>query len=103
MPGLKKVGPFLSRHWGRVLLSVFLLAVFFGNQGFRSLVHNWMELRSLRQEIVMLEREQAELLGRLKSPRSRDFALERIARKELGFVKPGELEYRFPPPEPDTR
>ncbi|MBI5209471.1 MAG: septum formation initiator family protein [Elusimicrobia bacterium] len=89
---------FVQRHWTRILLSAFLLAVFFGNQGFRSLVRAWIELRHLRSEIVQLEREQAKLSRRLPSGRGGDFALERLARRELGFVKPGEIEYRFPPP-----
>ena len=30
--------------------------------------------------------------------KSADGSLERMARKDLGFIKPGEIEYRFPPP-----
>lgn len=75
-----------------------LLAVFFGNQGFRSLVRNWIELRHLRREIATLTAEQGRLSERLKLLRAGDAALERTARKELGFVKKGEIEYRFPPP-----
>ncbi|MBI5883896.1 MAG: septum formation initiator family protein [Elusimicrobia bacterium] len=89
---------FILRHWARLLLSVFLLTVFFGNQGFRGLVRNWLELRRLRAEIAALEREQAGISGKLKSVRAGDAALERMARRELGFVKTGEIEYRFPPP-----
>lgn len=74
-----------------------LLAVFFGNQGFRSLARNWFELRELRRELASLEEEQARLSERLKTLRSGDAALERLARKELGFIKKGEIEYRFPP------
>ncbi|MBI5623899.1 MAG: septum formation initiator family protein [Elusimicrobia bacterium] len=94
---------FILRHWARLLLSAFLFVVFFGNQGFRSLVRNWLELRHLRAEIAALEREQARLSGRLKSSKNSDAALERMARRELGFVKPGEIEYRFPPPSPEGK
>ena len=85
-------------HWGRILFYALLAAVFFGNQGFRSLVKNWLELRRLRSEIVSLERQQEQLEGKHKSLRSGDIPLERMARKELGFIKPGEIEYRFTPP-----
>ena len=91
---------FLREHWARLLATAGLLAVFFGNQGFRSLARNWLELRQLRREIAALEDEQTRLTGRLKALRSGDAALERLARKELGFIKKGEIEYRFPPPSP---
>ncbi|MFA6316029.1 MAG: septum formation initiator family protein [Elusimicrobiota bacterium] len=93
----------ILRHWARILLSAFLLMVFFGNQGFRSLVRNWLELRHLRAEIAALEAEQSRLSGRLRSGRTTDAALERMARRELGFVKSGEIEYRFPPPSPEGK
>lgn len=89
---------FLRSHWRRLLGSVLLLAVFFGNQGFRGLVRNWRELRELRREIAGLEAEEGHLSERLKLLRAGDSALERTARKELGFIKKGEIEYRFPPP-----
>ena len=89
---------FLYLRWQRLTAVFFLLALFFGNQGFRSLVGNWLELRRLRGEIVSLEIEQAKLESRLASLKNGEAPLERIVRKELGFVKPGEIEYRFAPP-----
>jgi cell division protein FtsB len=71
--------------------------VFFGNAGFRSLVSNWLELRRLRGELVRLEREEKELDSQLKSLRSGEGPVERLARRELGYIKKGEIEYRFPP------
>lgn len=94
----RRAAVFVSGQRWRLLALAGLLALFFGNQGFRGLVRNWLELRRLRGEIASLEREEAQLAERLKLLRSGDFALERMARKELGFVKPGEIEYRFPPP-----
>ncbi|MBI4677575.1 MAG: septum formation initiator family protein [Elusimicrobia bacterium] len=100
---MSRLRRFVQRHWARLLLSVFLLVVFFGNQGFRSLVRNWLELRHLRAEIASLEREQERLTRRLRSAKTDSAALERMARRELGFVKPGEIEYRFPPPSPERK
>jgi len=87
----------LRVHWLRVLATVGLLAVFFGNEGFRSLVRNWLELRSLSREIASLDAENARTVMRLKELRGSDSALEREAR-QVGFTKAGEIEYRFEPP-----
>ncbi|MDD5657433.1 MAG: septum formation initiator family protein [Elusimicrobia bacterium] len=93
---------FLRAHWPRLVLALALLAVFFGNQGFRSLISNWLELRGLSREIATLEADNARAAARLKELRVSDAALEREVRK-VGFVKSGELEYRFEPPKPSKR
>ncbi len=100
MSGLEGAS-FLIRNRARLLVSGLVLAVLFGNQGFRSLARNWLELRHLRREIAALEREQALLDRRLATLRDSDLAMEKEARR-IGFVRPGELEYRFPPPETET-
>lgn len=86
-------------NWGRLLAGAVLLVVFFGNGGFRSLTRNWIELRRLNKEILALQGEEKELDGRLKALRAGDGPVERLARRELGYIKKGEIEYRFPPPE----
>ena len=89
---------FVRARWGRLLAGACLLVVFFGNGGFRSLTRNWLELHRLNMEILALQREEKELDGRLKALRSGDGPVERLARRELGYIKKGEIEYRFPPP-----
>ena len=90
---------FTREHWPRLLASAVLLYVFFGNAGFRSMVGNWMELRRLRREIVALDRDEKDLDAKLKALRAGDGGIERAARRDLGYIKKGEIEYRFPPPE----
>ncbi|OGS41625.1 MAG: hypothetical protein A2506_11550 [Elusimicrobia bacterium RIFOXYD12_FULL_66_9] len=90
---------FIREHWVRLLIGAAFLAVFFGNAGFRSLIGNWRELRRLRADISRLSAEERELDARLKSLRAGDGGVERAARKDLGYIKKGEIEYRFPPPE----
>lgn len=87
----------LRESWVKALVAVGLLGVFFGNQGFRSLVRNWIELRGLSREIAALEEENSRTAAQLKELRESDSALEREARR-VGFIKPGETEYRFEPP-----
>ena len=74
-----------------------LAAVFFGGQGFRSLASNWLELRRLRREIAQLEAADARADERLRELKENETVLEREARK-VGFIKSGEIEYRFEPP-----
>lgn len=95
----RRAADFVRAHWGRLLMGAGLLAVFFGNGGFRSLTRNWLELRRLNKEIVALQRDEKELDARLKALRAGDGPVERLARRELGYIKKGEIEYRFPPPE----
>ncbi|HAZ09031.1 MAG TPA: hypothetical protein DCZ01_11065 [Elusimicrobia bacterium] len=97
--GAARAAAYARERWPRILLAAGLLAVLFGNAGFRSLVGNWIELRRLRAEFVGLEAEEGELDAKLKSLRAGDGGIERLARKELGYIKKGEIEYRFPPPE----
>jgi cell division protein FtsB len=85
-------------RWPRLLAAAALLLVFFGNSGFRSLVSNWRELRRLRGEIAELDRDEKDLDARLKVLRAGDAGVERAARRDLGYIKKGEIEYRFPPP-----
>lgn len=84
-----------------ILIAAVLAAVFFGNKGFRTLVGNWLELRKLKREIAALEEEEKRLAQRLKAIKGGEADLERLARKELGFIRKGEIEYRFPPPKRD--
>lgn len=95
----RAAGLWLRANWARLALSLGALAVFFGNAGFRSLVSNWRELRRLQGELVRLERQEKDLESELKSLRGGDGSMERLARRELGYIKKGEIEYRFPPPE----
>lgn len=89
----------LRTHWIRLSIAVGLVLVFFGNPGFRGLVGNWRELRGLRAEISQLEAEEKTLEARLKNLRAGEGGLERAARKDLGYIKRGEIEYRFSPPD----
>lgn len=95
---MKRAGGWLRENWRRLALGLGVLAVFFGNAGFRSLVANWLELRRLRGEMARLEREEKELDAQLRSLRNGEGPVERLARRELGYIKKGEIEYRFPPP-----
>jgi cell division protein FtsB len=88
----------LREYWLRLVVAAGLGAVLFGNSGFRSLFGNWRELRRLQGDIANLARDERDLNERLKSLRAGDGGVERSARLDLGYIKKGEIEYRFPPP-----
>ena len=96
---LAEAAAFVREHWARLLAGAALVAVFLGNAGFRSLVSNWRELRRLRAQIDELNLQQKDLDAKLAGLRSGDGAVEAAARRDLGYIKKGEIEYRFPSPE----
>jgi len=73
-------------------------AVLLGNRGFRRLLSGMIELRRLRREFSTLQREEGELKSRIERVKTSDQALESAVRRELGYLKQGETEYRFPAP-----
>jgi len=78
--------------------AVLVAALLLGNRGVRSAVANGLGLRRVHAELSDLEREEKRLNERIEAVRSDDLALEKAARRELHFQRPGEVEYRFPPP-----
>lgn len=87
-----------AKHWKRAAGVFCVLSVTFGNQGFRGLIRSYRELSALRKELAHLEEEASRLESRNRLLKTAESTLERLARRELGFIKPGEIEYRFPPP-----
>ena len=85
----------LRRRWPW-LAALAAAALLVGNQGFRSLVGGRLEYRDMEGELKALKAEEARLQRDLRLMQKDDAALERAARTELGLVKPGEVEYRFP-------
>ncbi len=78
-----------------ILLGVILLGLFLSSEGSRSYWKRKRFLKHVQTELsnIKIANDKLSLeIGRLKSdPR----AVEKIARNELGLIKPGEIEYRF--------
>ncbi len=81
-----------------VLLAVFLLA----NRGFRGLVRNSLEYRRLKNQKTALDAEKIRLGNTLRTMKEPG-RIEETARKELGLIRPDEIEYRFPAPGKDDK
>jgi cell division protein FtsB len=84
-------------------LAVFLLGIVLvslvGDQG---LVAYWMlraEREALRREVAELESRERALLREIEALRSDPSYIEQVARRELGFIKPGEIVVQLPEPD----
>ena len=81
-------------YW--VYAVVFIVVLFLaGNQGFRTMVRRYWELHKLRGELELLKKENSLLQKEVYYLEGDTSYVERIARKELGLISPGEVEYRF--------
>ncbi|MCX5791371.1 MAG: septum formation initiator family protein [Elusimicrobiota bacterium] len=81
----------------RYVLVLALAFILLGNRGLRNLVASYREYRTLTARKLQLEGQRAELAKQLKEVGANP-AVEQAARRELGLIRPGETEYRFPPP-----
>lgn len=90
-----------AAFYGGIFLAGTLLLV--ANKGFRTIVSGHFQLRRLNAEMTRLEKEESDLQARIDAVQHDDAALERVVRKQLGFRRDGEIEYRFPPPPPEER
>src|SRR5512142_447568 len=87
-------------------LLVFLVAgmvavhVVFGSNGWAAYQKKRSENRQLQQELQTIQRENDQLEQRVKALRSDPKAIEKEAREQLRYAKPGEVIYVVPQPRP---
>ena len=75
--------------------ALLLGAAVLGRDGLLSVFVNERRRGELREEVWRLGRENRTLRSRIRSLRSDLTSIERIAREDLGLVKPGEKVYEF--------
>lgn len=81
-----------------LIVTLALFAIF----GERGALHLWrlrQEKRKIDEKNFLLQRENELLRERIYRLRHDDLYLEKVAREELGLVRPGEILYRFVSPE----
>ena len=76
---------------GGCLIAAFLL----GNGGFRTMLRRYWEINHMQAELGSLKKENALLQKEVYVLQQDTTYIERMARKELGLVSQGEVEYRF--------
>jgi cell division protein FtsL len=79
-----------------VLTLVFLVSFVFSEEGIAELQRARKRVHDLQTELVQMEAENARLRREIESLKRSTFAVERIAREDLGMSKPGEIVYMLP-------
>lgn len=79
-----------------VLTLVFLISFVFSDRGLPELQHARTRVAGLRADIAKLEAENARLRAEIDSVKKSTYAVERIAREDLGMSKKGETVYMLP-------
>ena len=79
-----------------VLTLVFLISFVFSDRGLPELQHARTRVAELHADIAHLEAENARLRAEIESVKKSTYAVERIAREDLGMSKPGEIVYMLP-------
>ena len=75
-----------------------VVAILFGSRGVLHLGALIGEETAIKQRIAGLLAENQRLRTQVRQLRNDDRYLERLAREQLGFVRPGEVVYRFSAP-----
>jgi len=80
------------------MLCIFLFLLFlsvFGSSGIIKVLQMNRKIDLLNQEIVFMEKENKRMLDQIHRLKEDAFSIEKLAREELGLVKPGERVYEF--------
>ena len=79
-----------------VLSVVFAISFLFSDRGLHELQHARKRVDALRADIARVEAENARLRAEIESVKKSSYAIERIAREDLGMARQGEIVYMFP-------
>lgn len=79
-----------------VVTVVFFISFMFSDRGLPELQHARTRVAALRADIAKLERENERLRAEIDSVKRSSYAIERIAREDLGMAKKGEVVYMLP-------
>lgn len=78
-----------------IATTILIGVVIFGSRGLLHLRTLMAEDEELGRRIALLLHENEQLRTRIHRLRTDDRTLERLAREQLGFTRPGEIIYRF--------
>jgi cell division protein FtsB len=79
-----------------VVIVLGILSLFFSGRPTSELQQSRRRVDALRADIVRLQAENARLRAEIDSVRKSTYAVERIAREDLGMSKKGEVVYVLP-------
>lgn len=90
-----------KKRWNALfLIGIFinvylLLSFFFGEMGYFNAIKIRGTHEKIQAEVVSLELENEQMALQVSALQHDDAMIEKLARKRLGLVKPGELVYEF--------
>ena len=79
-----------------VVFVVFAISFIFSDRGLPELQHARTRVSDLRANIARVEAHNARLRAEIDSVKKSSYAVERIAREDLGMAKKGETVYMLP-------
>lgn len=79
-----------------ILTVIFFVSFVFSDRGIAELQQARKRVDTLQAEITRLERENERLRAEIESVRKSTYAVERIAREDLGMARSGEIVYMLP-------
>jgi cell division protein FtsL len=79
-----------------VLSVVFAISFLFSDRGLHELQHARTRVNTLRTDIARLDADNARLRAEIESVKKSSYAIERIAREDLGMSRKGEVIYMLP-------
>ena len=101
----RPVWSWLAREWRRLgtavailLIGGLLLHATFGANGMVIYRQKRAEMQSLKNEVDRLQKENSQYVDQIKSLKSDPAAIEKEAREQLHYTKPGEVVYVAPDP-----
>jgi len=72
-----------------------------GKHGLLTYVNMKNRYAEMQEECLRLRRENEHLRREIRALRTNPDAIEKVAREELGMIKPGEVLYKFKPEDSD--
>lgn len=86
-----------------IIFLLFLAYGIFGEKGYLQLRKVGLQNQKLRLEIEQIREENLRMMREIKALKTDPKAIEKIAREELGMVKPGEVKITTAKPETKLR
>ncbi len=85
--------------WGLFLFAALIAAhVVFGTNGWMAYEKKKAEYRKVTQDVQQMQQENAQLEEQIKALKTDPKAIEKEAREQLRYAKPGEIVYVMPTP-----
>ncbi len=85
----------MPRQWGWWIAGLALTGLILSNQGLRDYWHKRKRFHKLQKKLVEIRTQNMNLTSEIQRLKTDPKIIGEYARKELGMIQPGEIEYRF--------